>query len=1254
MSGVPGTVSEVRMSRGRRLLGWLPFALFVAITLRMGLQSRMPDLDRFLTPDETRWTCRAANFWNGLASGDLAATYQKEHPGVLTMWLGGLGQDVDPEADWAVACRDIPMSKLVAEAPRPALEGIRDRLFAGRRTVARFVALCLVLAIVLSARLLGVYVALMAGVLLMLDPFSIALGRVLHVDALTSSMMLLSALTLLLALHGAIEGGGGRSADGRRGPMAGWLLLSGGLAGLAALAKSPGLFLLPWAGLVLGLDAWERRAAEAAAGSRIAVAMRALPVAVAVALWRLLPWLLAAMAAYLVAWPAMWEAPLTTLSQVFGGAADYAANPHEGHNYYRGRPIGDPGPTFYAVAWWWRTTPWTLLGLVLAAWGIWSGRRTGVLIPERSGFPQARRDLPVLRGLLLFALFFGLFMSLGAKKFDRYLLPAIPPLLVVAGWGWAQVSIWFSRWSSRTLAKVDEAEVPAEQVEEIRSTLRNMGLVPWGLLLFGLGIGNSLHHHHYLTFFNPLAGGQAAAPEALLVGWGEGTGDPARWLNRHPDATELEVATRYRSAFGPLFSGRALEMNKIDPATVDYYLFYINQLQRDLDPELIERYGLHVEGAAAGTPAWWAEIERRIERGAQPPAHVTRIGDLVYALLYENRNRAPAVEAIRRLADPATDVVVARADSGFLRYPLGNRSIAGIEDDPDPEATLDLLRSTLRREELGPVEVIGIDADADRDTILDTLETAFRSYEQVWWVRYDDLIPRPGLDHADHALAVRTFETWSADFPELRLARYERPPGVAAVDFNAPVTAPWRALDVDFADRLGLSGLRLSSEPILWGRGLEVSLRWEALADLDANYTAFLHLIDPHGRRWAQQDRRIGDERLVPTERWAEGDEVEDTYFLSIPPATPPGDYRLLVGVYDGATGERLVPAMRAGEEIRIDGDALAVPVGVASSPFVPSEDLLGLTVAADEDELLPGLSWRGYTAGRPVVGGETASLGLVFSVRRPDPDDALRSTAVLARVTLRDHTGRQVGKGELELPTHPLEHPGSLGDVIRTWFDVPLDGRSQVGPGTLELELIDIELALSTHRVAIPVTRTLELTIAGPARTFDEPSTPEADRSAVDRPAVGARFGDVATLVSAALVPTRVAPGEPVTATLTWRAESEPDVDYQAFLHLVAPDGTIIEQRDQAPGGGARPTSSWLAGEYVVGETALVLPADAPAGEYALIVGLYDPADGARLPVDIAEETKAGIPSGGALERWMGSFLLPDQRIRAATVRVR
>jgi hypothetical protein len=114
---------------------------------------------------------------------------------------------------------------------------------------------------------------------------------------------------------------------------------------------------------------------------------------------------------------------------------------------------------------------------------------------------------------------------------------------------------------------------------------------------------------------------------------------------------------------------------------------------------------------------------------------------------------------------------------------------------------------------------------------------------------------------------------------------------------------------------------------------------------------------------------------------------------------------------------------------------------------------------------------------------------------------------------------------------------------------------------------------------------------------------------------AIDTRLGDLATLVGVDLQPetANLTPGTTLTATLVWRAEAEVNTSYRVFVHLIGRDGELLAQSDGIPAGWTRPTTSWLAGEYVTDTHTLDVPTDAPAGEYTLQAGLYNPG-GERL----------------------------------------
>jgi len=96
--------------------------------------------------------------------------------------------------------------------------------------------------------------------------------------------------------------------------------------------------------------------------------------------------------------------------------------------------------------------------------------------------------------------------------------------------------------------------------------------------------------------------------------------------------------------------------------------------------------------------------------------------------------------------------------------------------------------------------------------------------------------------------------------------------------------------------------------------------------------------------------------------------------------------------------------------------------------------------------------------------------------------------------------------------------------------------------------------------------------------------------------------------------------PGEIVYLQLWWRAAAVIETDWTVFTHLLGParaDGSAVwAGQDARPGQGSVPTTTWTPGDLILDEYQLQLPPDAAPGEYAIEVGLYDPAAGAARAV--------------------------------------
>lgn len=115
---------------------------------------------------------------------------------------------------------------------------------------------------------------------------------------------------------------------------------------------------------------------------------------------------------------------------------------------------------------------------------------------------------------------------------------------------------------------------------------------------------------------------------------------------------------------------------------------------------------------------------------------------------------------------------------------------------------------------------------------------------------------------------------------------------------------PGTALDANFSGQIRLVGYDLNPPRLAPDQNLEVALYWQPLADLQRDYTVFVHVVDSAGSVYAQWDSQpvFG---FYTTGLWRKDAIVTDLYPIHLPANTPPGEYQLEVGWLAGAQ-ERL------------------------------------------------------------------------------------------------------------------------------------------------------------------------------------------------------------------------------------------------------------------------------------------------------------------------------------------------------------
>ena len=84
----------------------------------------------------------------------------------------------------------------------------------------------------------------------------------------------------------------------------------------------------------------------------------------------------------------------------------------------------------------------------------------------------------------------------------------------------------------------------------------------------------------------------------------------------------------------------------------------------------------------------------------------------------------------------------------------------------------------------------------------------------------------------------------------------------------------------------------------------------------------------------------------------------------------------------------------------------------------------------------------------------------------------------------------------------------------------------------------------------------------------------------------------------------------------LVWLTRQPMAESHKVFIHLIDDQGKLLAQADSRPQQYASNTNRWIPGQVIADRFELPLPSDAPPGRYQVRVGLYNEADGQRLPV--------------------------------------
>lgn len=142
---------------------------------------------------------------------------------------------------------------------------------------------------------------------------------------------------------------------------------------------------------------------------------------------------------------------------------------------------------------------------------------------------------------------------------------------------------------------------------------------------------------------------------------------------------------------------------------------------------------------------------------------------------------------------------------------------------------------------------------------------------------------------------------------------------IAVVGKGEVSLEPSQPLEVNLGREIRLLGYDLPRSEVSPGEAFPLTLYWRGEGVIDEDYTVFIHLVGADGQIWGQEDSQPLH-GFYPTSHWDWGDTVVDEHSVLVKPDAPPGEYRLLVGMYLLSTMERL-PVLD--DDGRVVGDYL-------------------------------------------------------------------------------------------------------------------------------------------------------------------------------------------------------------------------------------------------------------------------------------------------------------------------------------------
>ncbi len=379
------------------------------------------------------------------------------------------------------------------------------------------------------------------------------------------------------------------------------------------------------------------------------------------------------------------------------------------------------------------------------------------------------------------------------------------------------------------------------------------------------------------------------------------------------------------------------------------------------------------------------------------------------------------------------------------------------------------------------------------------------------------------------------------------------------------------------------------------GRQLQVKLYWRLHAlPIERDYSSIVRMRDPQGRVIAEAGSFAPGG--LATVNWLSGAYVEDVIDFVIPPFTPQLNepYRFEAALFDS---ESLV----ALNLINADGNPQDVKYEIGARLYRLSEQEFQ---AEQVQPLADGGESAGYAALHETprfpdeaVAGDELRFDWTWQKLRAMPADEHDLLAQM--LWLNDD---EAGDGVFASAPRPLVYgrrfrDWRLGEINRGHHSLIAPPNIPAGSYQLGLRLLDA----AQKPLGDIIRLDQRMSLHSPPRHFAAPDFAFAS---------AAEWVNGIALRGFSL-------DTPTELRLVWQTKAPLTDSLRLFVHVLDEEDLIAAQWDGVPVDWTRPTTGWIADEYVTTRHAF---AALPAGEHRLRLGWYHPTSGARVRVGDAD----------------------------------